>query len=130
MEHLKLNRQSSFEAAGNSAKGSQVHNILFTLHVEFYVVDDVNNDIFDNNNGQNNNNNDINDVLRAVTYGSETCSPTKTEDKMLEVRERATKRRMLEVFPPDHFNNQTLHQSGVKGFGHKRKLNTLDGTRC
>ena len=54
-------------------------------------------------------------VIKAMTYGSEVWSPTKAEENLLAVTERAMERRMLKVFLCDHIKNDTLRQmSGVK----------------
>ena len=54
-------------------------------------------------------------VLKAMTYGCETWTPTKLEENILAVAERAMERRMLKVTLRDRIDNRALRKmSGVK----------------
>ena len=65
-------------------------------------------------------------VIKAMTYGSEVWTPTKAEENLFAVTERAMERRMLKVSLCEHINNDTLRQmSGVKDIGVATRENKL-----
>lgn len=54
-------------------------------------------------------------LLKVMTYGRETWSPTEAEENMLTVTEKAVERRMRAVPLRDRIDGQTLREvSGVK----------------